>query len=746
MNLDALNRTGLRTRLYAFAGFALLWLLFTLGLGLNRHNAIQKARDTADQKVQAALITSGEKQVEAQKALDLAIQRGIDGQKAIQGLVQGVSEVRIAEKAYLQFWDQARITTLDAKLDGLRKLFGTTVLTGTGKLLLMLDSYSKALRNTTAVHGKKEAGIAKVSDPVREAMKHAQTILDELAGIQSDKQMEGEDLDSNEREMQSLARQATILILQLQDLQQRYLLNGRAEDKKAFEDLLKGNNALVLDSVAAFSAILKMDTVTKSAKGIPLAIKEFQKRAGAVQTFFDQEQAAIRALNDSGLALASALDQEAAAAAARMQASLTQARKQAEKIKEEASREVEFIRNAAASSVQSTEASAQTWIVIVLLLGLAVFAAFSVLLIRSIMTPVTNASLLAQAVGRGDLSQRMTSLQTDEIGQLAEALNHMSEELSAKAEVADRIADGNLDVQVHAASDHDTLGISLQRMADQLNQMIGQIRSASGEVNREAAQISSASLSLSDGASAQAASLEEITSSTTELSSQTQHNAENAGQANQVGAATRNSAEKGRTQMSDMLGAMEEIRSSSNEIARIIKVIDDIAFQTNLLALNAAVEAARAGRHGKGFAVVAEEVRNLAGRSAKAAHETGELIEKAGGRVDTGCTIAEQTATALSEIVEGVNKVTDLVGEISAASNEQSQGITQINQGLTQIDGVTQQSTANAEETAASAAQLVNQANNLEQLLAHFTLKGEESHQPVIDQPLVSSPQLTFED
>jgi methyl-accepting chemotaxis protein len=227
---------------------------------------------------------------------------------------------------------------------------------------------------------------------------------------------------------------------------------------------------------------------------------------------------------------------------------------------------------------------------------------------------------------------------------------------------------------------------------------------------------------MAEGASEQAAAIEQTSSSLEEIASMTKNNSENANNVNSIMVVGKRSVDDGVAKMKDMVVAMGEIKKSSDDIAKIIKTIEEIAFQTNLLALNAAVEAARAGEAGKGFAVVAEEVRNLAQRAAGASKDISGLIQNAVEKSNTGNNITEQVAKALDEIASQIKKAGDLAAEVAAASVEQAQGVEQINKAVTQMDSVTQQNAANAEEAASSSEELSAQAEvlngNVENLTA----------------------------
>jgi len=246
-----------------------------------------------------------------------------------------------------------------------------------------------------------------------------------------------------------------------------------------------------------------------------------------------------------------------------------------------------------------------------------------------------------------------------------------------------------------------------------LRQVVGTLEAGAAEMAAATTQVASSSQSLAEGASEQAASLEETSASLEEINSMTKRNADNADEAKTLAKETREAADAGANGMAQMTGAMDAIKVSSDNIAKIIRTIDEIAFQTNILALNAAVEAARAGEAGQGFAVVAEEVRALAQRSAQAARETAAKIEDSIEKSRQGVDISAKVSGSLVEILEKARKVDDLIAEIAGSSREQNQGIGQISTAVTQMDKVTQNTAATAEESASAAEELSAQAENM---------------------------------
>jgi methyl-accepting chemotaxis protein len=367
--------------------------------------------------------------------------------------------------------------------------------------------------------------------------------------------------------------------------------------------------------------------------------------------------------------------------------------------------------------------NAITTMLIVISFGVIISIVLGIYISRIIGKPINQMVKVADKLALGDVNVNIDYNSKDETGKLADSFTKMIDNIRGQAFAAEKIADGDLTVEMEIRSKDDLLGRKLQQLVENNNNILTDIAAAAEQVAAGSKQVSSSSVELSHGATEQASAVEELTASLEEISSQTEINARNANQANELAVNAKKTAVQGNNRMKEMLMAMEEINKASADISKVIKVIDDIAFQTNILALNAAVEAARAGQHGKGFAVVAEEVRNLAARSANAAKETTEMIEGSIKKAEGGTVIAKDTAIALSEIVNGVEKVATLVNDIAIASNEQAMGIAQINQGIMQVSQVVQTNSATSEESAAASEQLSSQAALLKDAVKKYKLK-----------------------
>ncbi len=305
---------------------------------------------------------------------------------------------------------------------------------------------------------------------------------------------------------------------------------------------------------------------------------------------------------------------------------------------------------------------------------------------------------------------------------LAVTERNMNEYVGEISEVLEKLAQGDMRVRIESdfTGSFAQIKRALNQSLDKISQTLMRINESAGQVASGASQVAGGSQLLSQGAEMQATSVNQISVSVSDLSAKTQENTKNTNKVNTVAQEINASAELSSSRMESMLNSMNEIYESSQNIKKIIKVIEDISFQTNILALNAAVEAARAGAAGKGFAVVADEVRNLANKSAEAAHDTTELIEKSIRTVEEGNTIANSTAESISQMLTDIGRVTARIEKINNATNEQANAILEISQGLEQVSAVVQNNSATAQQSAAASQQLSSQAEMLRQYVTAF--------------------------
>lgn len=367
-----------------------------------------------------------------------------------------------------------------------------------------------------------------------------------------------------------------------------------------------------------------------------------------------------------------------------------------------------------------------TWLIIIAVMVI-IAVILSSLIAKMLFTPINTIITAAGRLAEGDVDIALDIHTRDELEDLSNQFQRMVNSTAEQLAAMKALSGGDFTVHVTPRSEKDQISIAYNQLVENLRSLVQQVRTSSLEVAASSHQLAHTSQASAQGATEQAAAIQEIQNSSDILLQGVHENAENANLASSSAIQVSRQTQDGNEAMHHMMTAVQDINKATEDITRIIRVIEDIAFQTNILALNAAVEAARAGQHGKGFAVVADEVRNLAAKSASAASETSALINAASGKAQDGVVIAKQTQDLLNSIASSVEDMARLIKGISESSQQQTNSIEQVNAAISQISVVVAQNTATAEESAASSEEMSAQAQYLEDVLRNIRISNTPS-------------------
>ncbi len=398
------------------------------------------------------------------------------------------------------------------------------------------------------------------------------------------------------------------------------------------------------------------------------------------------------------------------------------------------------------SGISTTEMNSNTvtmaTILVLSSLGcMIVILIVSIIVIRRSLAPLSQLNSMANNIANGKFDVRSNITSNDEIGNLQDSFNDMSDILAKIIHEIESLlfamSNGNFDLSVSGndlyVGDLNSIKISLEKIIMQIGSTMHIIKSSAHQMSDVSVKMSTSASTIAQGNEQQASSVEELLAAMNEISDFVNSTARNGADAGLMATKIADGVNKNNHQMHELMLSMQEISEKSNEISKIINTIEDIAFQTNILALNAAVEAARAGAAGKGFAVVADEVRNLANKSSVAANDTANLISSSMLSIEKGVSLSKQAEQGLAQTVVEVQDCTTLITNIAHSTEQQSITIDQIKESVTQISNVTLSNAMLSQESASTGTQLSQQAVTLSNLVSVFKL-STDSQNPVYEQ------------